>query len=148
MLFRSIGALFMSWRSDRVGDRKGHMAACYVVSGVGLLASALVSDPILAYVLLCIGNGAVLAASPLFWTIAGSFFTGAAAAACIAFVNIVAQVGGIGPWLIGKIKDETGSFTLALVSLAGFLFLAAIIAVLMKAEPKPTPAEAPSAAAG
>jgi MFS family permease len=131
-----MGAIFVSWRSDRVGDRKGHMAGCYIVSGLGLLASALVSDPILAYVFLCIGNGAVLAASPLFWTIAGSFFTGAAAAACIAFVNIVAQIGGIGPWLIGKIKDATGSFTLALVSLAAFLFIAAAMAVLMKTETK------------
>ena len=131
-----MGAIFASWRSDRVGDRKGHMAVCYIVSGIGLLASALVSDPVLAYIFLCIGNGAVLAASPLFWTIAGSFFTGAAAAACIAFVNIVAQVGGIGPWLIGVVRESTGSFTIALIALSGFLFLAATIALLMKAEPK------------
>lgn len=131
-----IGAIYVSRRSDRVGDRKGHMAGCYVVAGIGLLASALVGDPVLAYGLLCIGNGAVLAASPLFWTIAGSFFTGAAAAACIAFVNIVAQFGGLGPWLIGAVKDATGSFTLALVTLAFFFFVAAAIAVLMKAEPK------------
>ncbi len=135
-----IGALFVSWRSDKVGDRKGHMAGCYIVAGVGLLASALVSDPVLAYVLLCFGNGAVLAASPLFWTIAGSFFTGAAAATAIAFVNIVAQVGGIGPWLIGVVRDKTGSFTIALMTLAAFFFIAAAIAIVMKAEPKRAPA--------
>jgi MFS family permease len=131
-----LGAILVSRHSDRVGDRKGHMAGCYVVAGLGLLASALVSDPVLAYAFLCIGNGAVLAASPLFWTIAGSFFTGAAAATCIAFVNIVAQFGGIGPYLIGVVKDSTGSFTLALVTLAAFLFLAAILAAAMKGEPK------------
>jgi len=129
-------ALFVSHRSDRKGDRKGHMAACYIVAGAGLLAAALVSDPVLAYVFLCIGNGAVLAASPLFWTIAGSFFTGAAAATAIAFVNIVAQFGGLGPWLIGVVKDATGSFTLALIALAAFFFVAATIALLMKAEPE------------
>jgi cyanate permease len=48
----------------------------------------------------------------------------------------MAQFGGLGPWLIGAVKDATGSFTLALITLAGFLFLAAIIALLMKAEPK------------
>ena len=136
------GALFVSRRSDRVGDRKGHMAGCYIVAGIGLLASALVSDPVLAYVLLCFGNGAVLAASPLFWTLAGSFFRGAAAAAAIAFVNIVAQFGGLGPWLIGVVKDSTGSFTLALITLAAFFFVAAAIALLMKAEPKPQMAPA------
>ena len=106
------------------------------MAGAGLLAAALVSDPVLAYVFLCIGNGAVLAASPLFWTIAGSFFTGAAAATAIAFVNIVAQFGGLGPWLIGVVKDATGSFTLALIALAAFFFVAATIALLMKAEPE------------
>jgi MFS family permease len=131
-----VGALLVSRRSDRVGDRKGHMAGCYIVSGLGLLASALAPNPVLAYIFLCIGNGAVLSASPLFWTIAGSFFRGAASAAAIAFVNIVAQVGGVGPVLIGRVKDATGSFTLALVTLAGFSFLAAIIALAMKIEPK------------
>lgn len=135
-----VGALAVSWRSDRVGDRKGHMAGCYIVSGFGLLASALVTDPVLAYIFLCIGNGAVLAASPLFWTISGTFFTGAAAATCIALVNIIAQFGGVGPLLIGFIRDETGSFTLALASLAAFSFLAAAIATLMKAQPKPAAA--------
>jgi MFS transporter, ACS family, tartrate transporter len=131
-----VGAILVSRSSDKRGDRKGHMAVCYFVSGLGLLASALVSDPVLAYAFLCIGNGAVLSASPLFWTIAGTFFRGAAAAAAIAFVNIVAQVGGVGPYLIGAVRDATGSFTLALVTLAGFSFLAAIIALAMKAEPK------------
>jgi len=131
-----VGALLVSRSSDRLGDRKGHMAACYIVSGLGLLASALSPNPVMAYIFLCIGNGAVLSASPLFWTIAGSFFRGAASATTIAFVNIVAQVGGVGPLLIGMVKDATGSFTLALVSLAGFSFLAAIIALAMKVEPK------------
>jgi MFS family permease len=126
-----MGALLVSRHSDKVGDRKGHMAACYIVSGLGLLASAFSPNPVLAYIFLCIGNGAVLSASPLFWTIAGSFFRGAASAAAIAFVNMVAQVGGIGPLLIGAVKDATGSFTLALASLAGFSFLAAIIALAM-----------------
>jgi predicted MFS family arabinose efflux permease len=126
------GALAISRHSDRVRERKLHMAFCYVLAGVGLLASALVADPVLAYILLAAGTGATLAASPLFWTIAGSFMTGAAAALCIAFVNTVAQFGGlIGPWLIGLVKDATGSYTLALISLAGFLLLAAVIAVVM-----------------
>jgi MFS family permease len=131
------GALLVSRHSDRVGDRKLHMAGCYVVAGLGLLAATLVSNPVLVFVFLCIGNGAVLAASPLFWTIAGSFFTGAAAAVCIALVNTIAQFGGlIGPWLIGLVKDRTGSYALSLDLLAAFLFVAALIAVQMKVEAK------------
>jgi MFS transporter, ACS family, tartrate transporter len=140
-----LGALFMSYRSDRKGDRKGHMAACYVLAGVGLLASTVVKNPVAAFALLSIGNGAVLAASPLFWAIAGSFFTGVAAASCIALVNIIAQIGGIGPWLIGVVRDTTGSFTLALVTVSVFFFVAAGLALAMRASPQrqiaPAPAE-------
>ena len=106
------GALYVSYRSDRKGNRKAHMAACYIVAGTGLLASTVIDNPIAAFILLSIGNAAVLAASPLFWAIGGTFFTGAAAAACVAVANIIAQIGGVGPWLIGVVKDATGSFTL------------------------------------
>lgn len=137
-------ALFMSFRSDRKGDRGGHMAACYVVAGVGLLASAVIKNPVAAFVVLTIGNAAVLAASPLFWAIAGSFFTGVAAASCIALVNIIAQIGGIGPWLIGIVRDTTGSFTLALITVSVFLFIAAGLALAMRGGRQPQIAPAPA----
>jgi len=140
-----VGALLVSRHSDRVNERKLHMAGCYIVAGLGLFASTLVSNPVLVFMFLCIGNGAVLAASPLFWTIAGSFFTGAASAACIALINTIAQIGGlIGPYLIGAVKDRTGGYTLSLDMLAVFLFIAAAIAVAMKVEAKKTVAPAPA----
>ncbi len=138
------GALFVSYRSDRKGNRKAHMAACYVVAGAGLLASALIDSPVAAFVLLSIGNAAVLAASPLFWAIGGSFFAGAAAAACVAVANIIAQVGGIGPWLIGVVKDATGSFTLALIAISVFFFVAAGLALAMRPSPHPQIAAVPA----
>jgi MFS transporter, ACS family, tartrate transporter len=63
--------------------------------------------------------------------------TGIAAAASIAAVNTIAQFGGlIGPWLIGLVKDSTGSFTLALVIVACFLLIAAAIAATMRVTAK------------
>jgi sugar phosphate permease len=138
------GALFVSYRSDRKGNRKAHMAACYVVAGAGLLASTLIDNPVAAFFLLSIGNAAVLAASPLFWAIGGSFFTGAAAAACVAVANIIAQIGGIGPWLIGRVKDATGSFTLALIAISIFFFVAAGLALAMRPSSRPQISAAPA----
>lgn len=138
------GALYVSYRSDRKGNRKAHMAACYAVAGVGLLASALVSNPVVAFVFLSIGNAAVLAASPLFWAIGGSFFTGAAAAACVAVANIIAQIGGLGPWLIGLIKDATGNFSLALIAISLFFFIAAGLALAMRPGLRPVIAAVPA----
>ena len=61
-------------------------------------------------------------------------------------VGALSVFGGlIGPWLIGMVKDRTGSYALSLDLLAAFLFVAALIAVLMKIEAKgsiaPVPAE-------
>ena len=138
------GALYVSYRSDRKGNRKAHMAACYLVAGIGLLASTAIDNPIAAFVLLSIGNAAVLAASPLFWAIGGSFFSGAAAAACVAVANIIAQIGGVGPWLIGAVKDATGSFTLALIAISIFFFVAAGLALAMRPAPRPEVATVPA----
>lgn len=138
------GALYVSYRSDRKGNRNAHMAACYIVAGVGLLASTVIDNPIAAFALLSIGNAAVLAASPLFWAIGGAFFTGAAAAACVAVANIIAQIGGIGPWLIGVVKEATGSFTLALVAISIFFFVAAGLALAMRPAPRPDLAAVPA----
>ena len=138
------GALYVSYRSDRKGNRKAHMAACYIVAGTGLLASTAIDNPVAAFILLSIGNAAVLAASPLFWAIGGSFFSGAAAAACVAVANIIAQIGGVGPWLIGVVKDATGSFTIALVAISIFFFVAAGLALAMRPASRPELAAVPA----
>ena len=70
--------------------------------------------------------------------------TGAAAAVSIAFVNTVAQFGGlIGPWMIGLVKNSTGSFSAALLTLAAFLLVAALIALMLRVTPRRTTSAAP-----
>src|SRR5439155_912734 len=69
----------------------------------------------------------------LFWRLNASFMAGAADAVSIAVVDTIAQLGGlIGPWLIGVVKKRTGSFSIALLVVAGFLVVAAAIAASMK----------------
>ncbi len=132
------GQLLVSRSSDRTGDRKYHLAAVYLLAAIGMAGSAVATDPVLSYICLCIVGFAIPAGNPLFWSLNSSLMTGAAGAAAIAFINTVAQFGGlIGPWLIGFVKGETGSFTLALLTLTAFLVLASIIAVFMRVEPKP-----------
>ena len=74
----------------------------------------------------------VIAARPIFWTLPGSFLTGSAAAAGIAFINAFGNLGGfIGPYVIGVIKDQTGSFTLGIVATSIPLILSVIAAVIL-----------------
>lgn len=141
-----VGTLLASRSSDRSGDRKMHIAALYTLGAVGMLASAFAPSPIWAYVCLCIAGLGINSTNALFWSLNASFMTGVAAAASIAAVNTIAQFGGLlGPSLIGLVRDSTGSFTWALVIVAGFLLIAAAIAATMRVTAKaPRPAAAGS----
>jgi ACS family tartrate transporter-like MFS transporter len=122
----------VSRHSDKVNERRLHIAICMVVGGVALLACAFVSQPIIGLALLCIAAAGIWGCLAVFWTLTGEFLGGAAAAIGIALINTIGQVGGLaGPWLVGIIKDLTGNFSVALVVLAVAAFLAALIAFLL-----------------
>ena len=135
-----IGTILVSISSDITGDRKMHLALVYTVGAVGVLGSALVKSPVAAYLFLCLAGLGMNSGNSLFWSLNASFMTGIAAAVSIAAVNMIAQFGGlIGPWLIGFVKSTTDSFSIALTAVAGFLFIAAIMAATMRVAPKLKP---------
>jgi len=68
----------------------------------------------------------------LFWVLCSTLFTGSAAAAAIAAINSVGNLSGfLSPWIMGWIKDSTGSFSLALLAIAAGPVLAAISLVVL-----------------
>jgi MFS family permease len=140
-----IATLLVGRSSDRTGDRKKHLGAVYLVSAIAIAASAYVGNHVVAYILLCVA-GIIYAGNPLFWSLASSFRAGATGAALIAFVNMIAQFGGlVGPWSIGLIKGQTHSFALALVTIAAFLVVATVLSFALRVPPE-TPAAGEQAA--
>jgi sugar phosphate permease len=131
-----LGTFLVSRSSDRTGDRKKHLAFVYGASAIAIAGSAYAPNPLLAYALLCITGLFIYAGNPLFWSLASSFRTGAAGAATIALINTIAQFGGlVGPWSIGLVRRATGNFSLALLTIAAFLVIATIIALVMRVDP-------------
>jgi nitrate/nitrite transporter NarK len=81
---------------------------------------------------LTIASVGIFAALPTFWTLPTAMLSGTAAAAGIAFINSIGNLGGfIGPYAIGWVKDTTGSYAMGMVVLACFLFGAGIITLLL-----------------
>ena len=69
----------------------------------------------------------------LFWTLPTAFLSGASAAAGIALINSIGNLAGFGgPYLIGWVKDSTGSTSTGLLILAVMPFLAALLVALLK----------------
>jgi len=131
-----VGTLVISRSSDRTGDRKKHLAFVYGMSALAIAGSAYAPNPVIAYALLCVTGLFIYAGNPLFWSLASSFRTGAAGAATIALINTIAQFGGlVGPWSIGLVRSATGNFKLALLTIAAFLVVATVIALVMRVKP-------------
>jgi ACS family tartrate transporter-like MFS transporter len=130
----AIAAVGMVWwcrHSDRKKERVWHIVVAALAACVGLTASAvLVDSPLLSVVSISIAAAGTFAIVPIFWTLPTALLSGAAAAGTIALINSLGNLGGFaGPFLIGWIKDATGSFTWGLLVAAGGVLMTGIIAL-------------------
>ena len=136
----TVAAIAMVWwsrRSDRLQERVRHIAVASVVAFLGLAGSAvLVESPLLSAAAISIGAAGTLAIAPIFWTMPASLLSGAAAAGAIALINAIGNLGGfVGPYMIGAIKDATGSFTWGLLAVGCGVLMTGMIALLIGPDP-------------
>ncbi len=136
----ALGMVLWCRRSDRQDERRMHTAIPGFVAALGLMAGAyaggVLGNPLLALAALTVAMIGVWAMIGVFWTLPSQFVTGLAAAAGIAVVNCCGAIGSFtGPYLVGWIRGTTGSFTLALLALATCALVAALLALLIPADP-------------
>jgi len=95
----TIGMLFLSYNSDRTGERRIHYVLNMTGGAIGFaLSGTFAANPVLSIIFLSIGALGVIGSMPLFWPMPSAFLTGTAAAAGIGIVNSVGNLGGyIGP---------------------------------------------------
>ncbi len=128
------GAMY-AWggHSDRTGERKWHVALPIILGGLFLGASGyLIDAPVAAFLALAFAAITVYAALPQFWTLPTAVMGSATAAAGIALVNALGNIGGyVGPVIVGVLKDMTGSYAPGLAAMGGFAILSGVLAILM-----------------
>jgi ACS family tartrate transporter-like MFS transporter len=132
----AIAMIVVGLHSDRTRERRWHVAGSCFVGAIGLTMTALLHDPIPGLIGLCLASLGQASTLAPFWALTTSFLSGVAAAGGIAFINSVGNLGGyIGPMIMGKIKDQTGSFSVALLTLSGILAVAGILSILVRHDP-------------
>ena len=90
-------------------------------------------EPILAVLVARAGSDRHCAAYGPFWSMPSRFLTGAPAAAGIALVVTIANVGGfVGPTIIGAMKDRFGTHGPAFMLLGGCAIVAALLAMALR----------------
>ena len=132
----AIGMLYWGARSDRTGERTWHavIAFVFIIAGLGL-ASA-VGDPKIKMLFLCIAGFGFFAVLPIFWTLPTAFLSGAGAAAGIAAVNSIGNLGGyFGPKVFGWLQDTTGSDFSGLMFLAACAVIGGVIVLVLGHNP-------------
>jgi ACS family tartrate transporter-like MFS transporter len=134
-LAAAIGMILIGSHSDRTGERRWHVALPAFTGACALALSAYLHLPLLILLSLCLAALGIWGALGPFWTLPSSFLRGSAAAGGIAIINSVGNLGGfIGPYLIGYIKRNTGSFAGGLVVLALFLLIGALLVFIIHRE--------------
>ena len=119
-------------RSDRLLERRFHLAFPLVVAAAGLAASTLVDDPMIKMLAFCVAGFGIYGCLPVFWTLPTAFLSGTAAAAGIAMINSIGNLAGFaGPYAMGWIRDSTGSYAGGLLSLAAVAMIAMILVLAL-----------------
>jgi D-galactonate transporter len=130
-----LGLVLISRHSDRTGERKLHVAVPLAIGAVAFALSTVVS-PVAAIAALAVGLFFLLGAHPVFWTMPAALLSGPAAAAGIALVNSIGNLGGfVGPYLVGLMKDATGSTDGGLIALAAILAVGSFVATRVAHDP-------------
>lgn len=129
----AIGMLAIGMSSDRLRERKWHMVGSMIIAGVGLIGSAFTTEnPFITIMLIALSSIGYYGCMPIFWTIPPTFLAGASAAAGIAFINSIGNLGGFfGPIVVGWIKDTTGSFISGLIFLGASVLAGSILGYLV-----------------
>ncbi len=124
-----VGMLWLSYHSDKTGERRLHYVLNCLVGAAGLVLSGIyASNPVLAMIFLSLGTLGVIGSMPLFWPLPSAFLTGTAAAAGIGWVNSVGNLGGyIGPNVPVWVKHISPDKSAALYVIAGVLVLGALV---------------------
>jgi ACS family tartrate transporter-like MFS transporter len=111
-----VAMLLNGWHSDKCRERRWHSAApLFCGAAVYFVLSAGTRGLSLTFLLFVLGGGLLFAFLPTFWSIPTMLLTESAAAACFGLINTIGQTGGIvGPYVVGRLNERTGSVFAAL----------------------------------
>lgn len=131
-----VGGIVMVWwslHSDKKLERRFHTAIPMIVCAIGLAVLTFISShAVAAIIMLTIVILATFSFFGPFWSLPSLFLTEASAAAGIATINSIGNLGGfIGPYAIGFISDTTNSqygglFVIVVFLIIGFFATLAI----------------------
>jgi sugar phosphate permease len=132
----AIAMVIVGAHSDRTGERHVHIALGAGVGALGMVASAYVASPVVGVLALSVAAVGIWSAVPVFWSLPTAFLTGTAAAGAIALINSFGNLAGfVGPFVVGRIHDATGSYSASLLVVATSLLGSVALSMSLRRTP-------------
>jgi len=125
----TIGMVLWSFSSDRQKERRWHFIIACLVAAAGLFAAGKVGGAIWGLVAMSIATIGLYGSKPAFWPLPSEFLSGKGAAGGIALVNAIGNLGGfVGPYVLGFLKDFTGTYEAGMYFLSACALISAVVA--------------------
>ncbi|WP_244744716.1 MFS transporter [Paraburkholderia terricola] len=123
-IFATVAMLTWARAVDKSGKKILNLLLTCLFGAGGMAIAALFHEFWPALIGITLAVIGVTTARAVFWSIPTRFLSGAAAAGGLAFINSVGTFGGFaGPFLVGWLKDQTGSFAMGMLGMAGMLLV-------------------------
>jgi D-galactonate transporter len=134
-LAAAVAMVLVGQHSDRTGERRWHVSISAFVGAAALLAGGYANSLPAIVAALSIALMSVSSMVGPFWVLPTKFLQGTAAAAGIALINSLGNLGGFfGSYVIGAVRTSTGSFRGGLLIAAATLALCGCLAPLVRTQ--------------
>jgi len=126
-----VGVIIAGRTTDKTGDRRWHLAFTGIAAGICLLVGVYSSNPQVGLVSFILAMAFAWTYMTAFWPNPMAVLKGAAAAGGLAVINSLGTLGGfVGPYMVGLLRGQTGSFAASICFFAVFFLIAGLIPIL------------------
>ena len=134
----AITMVFVGLSSDRSGERRWHAAVPAFAGALAIGLAGGTTSLATAVALVSVAVVGVFSMMGPFWAMPTALLSATTAAAGIAFINSVGNLGGFfGPYIIGLVRTSTGQFRGGLLVVAGALAMSGALVLTVKLSRKP-----------
>lgn len=127
--FAVIFTILWSMHSRRTNDVAGHVAISALMGATGILIAIWAPSTVITLVGISIAAMGLCSGIPLSFGLPTKFLTGVGAAAGLALINTIGNLGGFGgPFIFGWLRDLTGNTNTGLYVIAGLCIMSAVLA--------------------
>lgn len=132
-LCAAIVMVSVAMHSDYRRERRWHVAVVSGTGAVGLVLASQAHTPVGGLLALCLTACGMFSVMGPFWALVTSVLSNTAAAAGIAFINAIGNLGGFfGPSIIGIVHQRTNSFSTAMAVLSIAPATLAVLVLMVK----------------